>query len=371
MKYSLPSKGEPPIWPDHLRRVLERAPELVDLVVSTDKQALGGFDGEARFKVGDDIYRLLIECKTSSQPRHVREAATQLRRYVSAAGEATQGIIVAPFLSPASRDVLRHEGFGWLDLAGNVRITLPRFYIEVSATNADPFSTKRPLRALFSPKSSRVIKALIYHPHAWKVKDLAAQAQLSMGQVSNVRQALVDREWAQVEPGEGLRLTRPEQVLDAWRDDGGEPPARSEHGYTIKHGPALEQALDAAFAEAQSTGAKMLLASHSVARRLAPYARVSGEFFYADSAGMKLLEKHLQFAPTNKGENVTIYPASSNDSVWFDQMPVDELTGTRPPKWGTGPIQTYLDLTAAGDRAQEAAKHWREKMLAPLLKQQD
>ena len=47
----------------------------------------------------------------------------------------------------------------------------------------------------------------------WKVADLAKKAGVSLGHVSNVRHALIDREWARSDP-EGLILTEPDALLD-------------------------------------------------------------------------------------------------------------------------------------------------------------
>lgn len=69
---------------------------------------------------------------------------------------------------------------------------------------------------------------------------------------------------------------------------------------------------------------------------MAPFARVAGELFYAHSRGLELLERHLQIAPTDKGENVTIFKAD-DDGLWLETM--DLSSNTR----ATGPIQTYLD----------------------------
>lgn len=70
------------------------------------------------------------------------------------------------------------------------------------------------------------------------------------------------------------------------------------------------------FAEvAASKEPQVPLASHSVARRAAPYARVAGEFFYATDLGFRLLKRHLQISPTDQGENVTIFRAG-DDGLW-------------------------------------------------------
>ena len=349
------------LWPSRLRELLAASPIVQDVVIDdAPAREPGGYDGEVRFHIADESHRLVIECKSSGQPRHVRDAMSQLGREQFRSHELTRGLVVAPFISLASRALLAESGMGWLDLAGNARIVFPRFYLEVAMANRDPFATKRAHRSLFSPKSARLLQLLLLRPQAWKVVDLATEAGVSVGQVSNVRKALIDREWAQAETGEGFRLTKPNALLDAWRDDGVQAPTLLKRAYTLQHGTRLDLAIDQAFAAAAASGAKLRLASHSVARRVAPFARVAGEFFYADAAGMQLLENHLQLVPTDKGENVTIYHAK-DDGLWMKTLDLQDNMK------GTGLIQTYLDLLASGERGREAAEHWRAEKITPLL----
>lgn len=74
--------------------------------------------------------------------------------------------------------------------------------------------------------------------------ELAEVAGVSVGQVSNVRKTLLDREWAAVGP-DGLRLTVPRALLDDWRDNYEAPPAYQETYYTTLHGGELENRLRA------------------------------------------------------------------------------------------------------------------------------
>lgn len=350
------------IWFVRLRELLEASPVVHDIVVDPAPQYIdGGIDGEAVFRIGEEEHRLLIECKSSGQPRYIRLAISQIGPHIFRSYGLTRGLVVAPFISPASRAILAEHNFGWLDLAGNVRIVFPRFHLEISKTDRDPFATKREQRSLFFPKSARLLKILLRNPqYLWKVADLVSETGVSAGQVSNVRKALINREWAQAETAAGFCVTNPAALLDAWRDDGIQAPHVQRRGYTIKHGHALDVAIEGAFAEAVNKNARLLLASHSVARRMAPFARVSGEFFYADSKGLELLERHLQITPTDKGENVTIFKAD-DDGLWLETM---ELSSNMR---ATGPIQTYLDLLSSGERGREAAEHWRTEKINPMF----
>lgn len=350
-------------WPGLLRQVLAQVPIVQGLSVQAEMGADGDgqrLDGQADFTVQGEPHRLLIECKTTAQPRQVRGAVSQLARAVSRSPVPCQGVLAAPFVSPASRAILAEAGLGWLDLAGNARIALPRLHVEISKAERDPTATRRVQRSLFYPKSARLLKLLLAQPgRAWRVADLAEAAGVSLGQVSNVRQALVEREWATADAAQGLRLVQPGALLDAWRDAGEKPAAVKLPGYTLLNGAALQAALQAAFAEAAQRGAHLLLASHSVARRAAPFVRVAGEFFYADAAGLAILQDQLKLQRAHTGANVTVY-AAHDDGLWQAPMPLS--AGLQ----GTGPVQTYLDLWGGGERSREAAEHWRAELIDKL-----
>ncbi|MCT6839213.1 MAG: hypothetical protein M3036_16345, partial [Bifidobacteriales bacterium] len=65
---------------------------------------------------------------------------------------------------------------------------------------------------------AQVLRILLRNPgRAWKVVDLAAASAVILGRVSNVRTALLDREWAEAND-HGLRLAQPDDLLDAWRE---------------------------------------------------------------------------------------------------------------------------------------------------------
>ena len=178
---------------------------------------------------------------------------------------------------------------------------------------------------------------------------------MSLGQVSNLRQRLLDEEWAVIEKS-GLRLSKPRDLLDAWRQAYRLDPARSKSCYTLLHGEALDKALRVALAEA-GHGKHAVLASYSAGRWLAPFARVASQYLYADEQGEVLLRKHLKLEPPGKGANVSLM-RPKDEGVFLDR--VEAAKGL----WSTSPIQTYLDLAVSGERGAEAADHLFNERIA-------
>lgn len=328
-----------------------------------------GVDLVLRLGEGERHWTLVCEVKPNGQPRHIRGAAFQAREMaqrMSGAGP-TYPVVVAPFISDASGAICRELGVGYADLAGNCRLAFGTVYIEKSVAG-NPFHVKREQRSLFAPKSARVLRIMLGAPsREWKVAELAERAGVSYGQVSKIRQALLDREWVSGRWG-GARLAQPQALLEAWRQAYTQLRTARSSYYTLLHGEELQRALREVFHSLGKAGAapeiddgRALLGSFSAARWLAPYARIAGEYFYADRAGEARLKDMLKLEPATRGENISI-------DLAVDEGVFQEAIEPAPGLHCTGLIQTYLDLTAAGDRGAEAARHLFDERIAPLWK---
>ena len=177
-------------------------------------------------------------------------------------------------------------------------------YIEKRGSE-NPFREKREKRSLFASRAARVLRVLLTPPlRAWKVLELQEASGVSLGQMSNVRKELFDREWAKAGKG--------------------------EHA---------------------------VLSSYSAARWFAPFARQVTQFFYADKSGAEVLKQHLHLQSVARGENVVILEPREDD-VFSGRLEA------APGIWCSGLVQTWLDLSVAGERGREAADHlMREKLL--------
>jgi hypothetical protein len=340
-----------------LRELCARVPFLKLKSFRREAEVFGGqADWLVELKAGDRSWVWVVEGKRHGQPREVRTGLLQLRNFVEKAkGKNCYGLLVAPFISDESAKLCLEAGMGYADLAGNARLSFDQVFIETRAAD-NPFRAKRHLRSVFSAKSGRVLRVLLTPPlRGWKVTELEAAAGVSLGQVSNVRKLLLDHEWAVV-GADGLRLNRPEELARAWQKSYEPRPRSREAAYTLLPGDALESAVRAALAEA-GNGAHAVLASYSAARWFAPYARQATQFFYADEQGAEMLKRHLQLQPVSRGENVVLLEPREDD-VFSGRWEA------APGIWCSGLVQTWLDLSVAGERGSEAAEHLlREKLL--------
>jgi len=317
-------------------------------------EAVSGLDIAVRLEFSGRPHELLCEVKASGQPRQARAALPRLRGLLQ--GRAVRvPVFIAPYIPPAARALCQEHDVGFLDLEGNCRLAFDGVYIERTVATK-PQVERRELKSLFTPKAAQILRVMLREPRrSWRVTALAEAAAVSLGHVSNVRAALLDKEWAEV-GASGFALSEPDALLDAWRDTY-RPPAGQRLGfYTALHGNGFEEAARRALPAANERGAAML-ASFSAAQWLAPYARVATHYLYADEEGVKVLQGALKLSSTAKGENVSI--TCPRDAGLFR-----DAVERAPGVLCTSPVQTFLDLWASGERGREAADHLRQEMLA-------
>lgn len=307
-----------------------------------------------RLRLSGLPYTLAVEITHNGQPRIVRMAALQLRACLANLDLEAVPVLIAPYLSEAAQDICVEAGIGYLDLVGNARLQFGNVYMD-AFVEKKPKSEHRLLKSMFSPKAARILRVMLRNPQRrWRLVQLAQAADVSLGHSSNVRKALIDREWATA-LSDGVALTEPDALLDSWRENYRRPPGRQMAFYTHLHGGALECALHGALAVQPHRG-QVMLRSFSAAHWLAPYARTSTSYFYADEQGAERLQATLRLSHAHKGQNVSIHVVGDDD-VFLDGIePVSGIVCT-------GKVQTYLDLSVSGDRGREAAEHLRGELL--------
>lgn len=286
-------------------------------------------------------FNLVVEAKSSGQPRIARDAVAQLESLIQVFPNPYP-VFLAPYISDAAARLLEREGVGHIDLAGNCRLSFGQTYIEQRGKE-NPFTEKRELRSLYSPKAERILRVLLTaEQQPWKVEDLAAEAGVSLGLVSKVKRLLRDREWLDPEAG-GIRLRDPEEALAEWaREYRYAKHTRTDY-YAFESGSELEAAVIEA---ARACGQRTALTGFSAAARYAPAVRYRRSMVYCDGDPGCLAEE-LGVKPVSSGANLTIIQPY-DVGVFYGVQERDGLPVVSP-------IQTYVDLVQQAARGEEAA----------------
>lgn len=325
-----------------LRICLEQVPFLQ--IEGILKQPLLGDarpDLVARLRCAGEERQLVAEVKSVGQPRAAREAINQLYRYLNVAPDA-YGVFIAPYISPRAAEICAKEGVGYLDLAGNCRLVFDRVYIERQG-KPNPFSEKRDLRSLYSAKATRVLRVLLVNSKkAWKVQELAKEAAVSLGQASNVKRRLEDREWLRKEP-DGFLLANPEATLTEWADNYTFRKNRVRDFYSMKSVAEVEAEIARACGEREIPYA---LTGFSGAARLAPAVRYQRAMAYVGDRQDEVASA-LGLKEVSSGANVSLL-APYDAGVFYGGKDVDGLRVAAAE-------QIYLDLAGYRGRGEEAA----------------
>ena len=341
---------------DAVRDLLADAPNVE---VESDERNVArayGVDGLIGLSYPGGSYALVVEVKSNGAPRFVRSGVYQLESCVARLrqpGEANGGrrlvpMLVSPYLSPESRAICTDHDVAYLDLAGNARLAFDTVYIERTVADK-PRSETRALRSIFTPKAAAILRVLLRDPdRAWRVADLAALANASYGHVSNVRKALLEREWLEVRD-DGVVLIQPHTLLQMWRDNYHRPAGQSITGYTHLHGRQLDEQLRGTL-NPYPERPRAIYSLHSAAQWLAPFSRSGTKTFYADEPGATVLKEALKLTPAARGPNVVLHVPT--DESLFDDVREPVLN-----VFCTSPIETYLDLWNGSDREREVAEH--------------
>ncbi|MDE2773275.1 MAG: type IV toxin-antitoxin system AbiEi family antitoxin [Gemmatimonadota bacterium] len=345
------------------------ARDLLDHVLRLDAssvrhgQGLGSddlIDGRIDFQHGDDTYALIIQVKSNGAPRFIRSAVYQLKGYLAHARQSGYEdssrhlipMLVSPYLSPESRSICTDHDVAYLDLVGNAHLAFDSVYIDRAVADR-PKSETRALRSIFTPKSAAILRALIRDPdRAWRVADLATAANASLGHVSNVRKALLEREWIEKRDN-GVILVQPDALLRTWREDYRQPDGHRISGYTFFHGEQLSQQLSGKL-NPEPQHPRAIYSSNSAAQWFAPFARGGTHSFYADEPGARMLKEVLKLTHAAKGANVIL-------RIPKDESLFEDADQPAPGIFCASPIVTYLDLWNGNDRDREVADYMASK----------
>ncbi|MCE9635885.1 MAG: hypothetical protein K8T90_09285 [Planctomycetes bacterium] len=361
-----------------LRALLRDCPRVTSLDVVYGE----GVDDaiHARATVAGASKHLRCIALRTAEPRIVRQTIDrELAGMRQRAADAAGLVILAPFISAEAAAICRDAGVGSADFEGNAALDLGAVLLVIDRrAGRRPRRAPREMVSLFAPKSARVLRLMLANPGLpWLVTEMARQAGISLGHASNVRTALLDREWGCLEGGR-IRLARPRALLEAWGHVHRLRRPKRQRFHTLLHGTELMTALGAAsrVSAAPATGdaadtphPPFVLSSFSAADDIAPYVPPQGLYVSTTAAGVDALRSGLGLEPSARGPNV-IVTVLRDDGALRDAVPTGRIRspgdpGGVPGVSRTSAVQTWLDLMQEGGRGEEAAQHLLDTFIAP------
>ena len=336
---------------------LKRIPELMDIQIDLEAFSENRIDKYkydfilfVSFRKQNDRKTLLVKIGASGQPRSARAAVSELIVFQTRQ-QGGYGVFVAPYISERSAEICKSNGIGYIDFSGNCWLNFDSIFVEIKG-NPNRFSRKSELKSLFKPKAERILRALICEPERqWLALDVAESAEVSIGQVSNVRKLLLEREWIE-DQKRGIKLIEPLQMLTAWVTEYQPERSTAYEFYDMDSVGDIESAISSF---CNRTGTRYAFTGFSGASRYAPFTTYRTVAVYMDISQESITE--LPFKPVTSGANIRII-SPYDDGVFY---------GTRNIRGQSmaSPVQCYLDLKDEKARGEEAAEALLEQVLKP------
>ena len=323
--------------------------KVIRIDAKSDERSDQQFDITAKIKIPEGVLKVIAEVKSSGQPRLAREAVNQMLRYKDKVPDA-YFVFIAPFITSKAAEICESENVGYLDLSGNCMLSFDKIYIQ-KTNYPNKFKEKRDLKSLYSPKAERILRVLLCNPgKKWKIKELADESAVSLGQTSNVKKILFDRELLTGNRG-AFSLKDPDVLLREWAAYHDYRRNKILEFYSFKSVTDIENTF-AGYCNNKKI--KYVLAGFSGAARIEPAVMYKKAMIYSGEPTEDALSEISAKAVQSGGNLLLFIPY--DDGVFYGSTKVNEVNIASE-------VQLYLDLQGFRGRGEEAAEVLYERIV--------
>ena len=306
----------------------------------------------SRFQLGGQEHTIVVEVSSLGQPRQIRASVTRLneiRRELPGA----HPVAAAAYIGPQSARILKNNGLGYVDLSGNCYLAFGNVLIEKEGKRNVRPST-RPLRSLFAPRATRVVRVLLIEPaRTWRLEELGKAAGVSLGHSYNVVKRLEELAWAERDADQRIHMSKPADLLEAWCES-----------YTYR-----ANGITSYLAPERVTRKFMGEIARAAVAAWRPYAFTlnAGAALLVPSLRLPTVHCYLEGDPTPFAQGLGLRPATEADGTLHILQPYDPgvLHGAYE-KGGLKVVclpQLYADLIHYERRGPDQAEHVRREAM--------
>ena len=162
-------------------------------VVQSGTAASQSLDGAIDLRAPNGTFTTFaVEAKQSFSPRDVERVLGGLSRVLRTIANHIPVLVVAPWLSPRTQELLEAEGLNFVDLTGNalIRLDNPAIYVKSAGAARNPEPTPRGRARVRGPKAARLVRFLADVRPPYGIREIAAATRLTPGYVSRLVDAL-------------------------------------------------------------------------------------------------------------------------------------------------------------------------------------
>ncbi|WP_410605400.1 hypothetical protein [Amycolatopsis sp. lyj-90] len=364
-----------------LRALLGDSWSVTQLTPAPDKEHEddSAFDASVRIAPPDNgpYTELLITARQSVTPREVETQLGAIRNILAHTHASPTMLVVSPWISARTQQELRDRRIGYLDLTGNVflSVTNPAIHLRLQGASRSPrmnlgTATGAKRVTLAGEKAGRIVRFLADFTPPYIATDIANATQVDLGWVSRLLGALDDQRLIE-------RANRTITDVD-WANllhaRAMTTKLLTGNNYLGMIAPAgIQSVLNklAALPNSPLGPPQAIVTGPYAARAVAPVATGGQLMLYVDNSpdSVDSLADHLGLLPVDHGAEVLLLRA--RDAVIFQrrrkvdgiphvalsQLVIDSLSG---------PGRMPAEAEAVLDSMRGTEKTWRHSWLAPV-----
>jgi hypothetical protein len=333
---SLSSLSESEILERGIQILKQIVPDAWEVKLEDGPDGSVGKRGDAMLSIAvakQHHLRTIVDARRSFAPRDVGTVLGGKKALLQRVQGELPFMVVAPSLSDRARALLAENGYNFLDLAGNVRISsnFPPIYIDRVSGTKTGYPRQRAAAGIRGDKAGRIVRLLADVMPPYGIVELAAAAGVTPGYVSKVaelleREAIIGRT-----PRGGIESVDWRELLRLRAQAYAVLETNAVTRYVSPNGPAfaLECARDIRLQGAACTGS-------FAAAALAPVAASTTLMLYVTRDEQALIDQ-ARLLPADEGANV------------FLLRPYDEVVLQR--LYQPGPLKSTIPAVACAQAA--------------------
>ena len=329
---------------EEIRKLFRSIPSVRDVAIR---------DGYIDQNISSDVvieisteYRdveLFVNIKPRGEKRFIIEYINRVKSFI----DSSRCMLIAPYISPDSAELLKNSGLNYMDLSGNCYVAADMIYISVEG-KSNQYIPKRSNKNIFarsSIKSAIVLKTLLNDPYReWQVQELVEMTGTSLGMISNIKTYLIENNWAE-KVNSRFRLKNIQDMLREWARVYNLKAEQTDEYYSLDRISDFEAGLSL---RNNNHGTTVALGSFSAAARYAPTVRYNKTFVYIELQDKQEFIRDFGLKKVESGGNVIICTIYDQTMTMFAREINNSIV--------TSPVQTILDLFSHAGRGEEAAE---------------
>jgi len=246
---------------------------------------------------------IAVEEKQTLSPRDVLGLLPPLAKAARKLGGNVPLLVIAPWLSRRTQELLAEQEINYIDLTGNalLRLDNPAFYLQTDGESRNPAPRERGRSQLRGAKAARLFRLLADVRPPYGVRELAGAAELAPGYVSQLLDSLYQEALIERPPRGPVERVEIAGLLRRWTLS---YDVFKTNEVTMFVAPQGVDQLLLQLADDPSMGSRLAITGSFAASRIAPVTSPALLTAYCDPPA--LIANDYGLLPAREGANVAL-----------------------------------------------------------------